>query len=478
MTDRTFGQRPAVQSVGAFQCPTCGGPIALRAVGISVTAVCRQCSTVIDTANPNLRVIQAANKKAFDTDIAIGTRGELFGTMWEVIGYVRKWVKGTVYAWDEYLLFNPWEGFRFLSQSNGHWTFFKRLNRAIEGIGRNTKLTYDDQTYTVFNKDRVFVDAVQGEFYWRVKTGDESDATDYICPPYMLSSESTDDEINITHGVYVEPNLIKKAFPYARLVTPSGVGACQPSPHGSQGDTIVRLGAIAAGVAIVLHLAISGGLPNKSVIEVTGHPIQVMPLPTSTPSASTQPAGGAMWSLPGETQTAPTAQTPQTDGQPVVTESFTLPRMTNIRLDTATQIDNGWADFDLTLINETTQATYPMHESVSYYHGLDDGESWHEGHNAARTWLSSVPAGRYHLVIDAETDQFSKDGQLPFSLTLRRGLTEWSNLWIALLLILIYPGIVLFRQWSFESQRWSNSDFKPDGSRAASIDSSETESDE
>ncbi|ESQ82427.1 hypothetical protein AEAC466_17555 [Asticcacaulis sp. AC466] len=456
MTDRTFGQRPPLQSVQAFQCPTCGGPIALRAVGISVTAVCRQCSTVIDTANPNLRVIQAANKKAFDTDIAIGTRGELFGTTWEVIGYVRKWIKGTVYAWDEYLLFNPWEGFRFLSQSNGHWTFFKRLNCAIEGIGRNSKLTYDDQTYTVFNSDRVFVESVQGEFYWRVKTGDESIATDYICPPYMLSSESTADELNITHGVYVERNQIKTAFPSARLVTPSGVGACQPSPHGNQGNTIVRLGAVAAGVAIFLHLIISSALPNQPVVKITGQPIHVAQAPTST-----LPAGGAMWNLPDETQPTPT------DGQPFVTQAFTLPRMSNIRIDTATQIDNGWADFDLTLVNEATQATYPVHQSISYYHGLDDGESWREGYNNAKSWLSSVPAGRYHLVIDAETDQFSKDGQLPFSLTVRRGLSEWSNLWIALLLIAIYPAIVLFRQWSFESQRWANSDFKPDGSKAA-----------
>jgi hypothetical protein len=208
---------------------------------------------------------------------------------------------------------------------------------------------------------------------------------------------------------------------------------------------------------------ISAALPNQPVIEVTGQPIHVAPAPSSTP-LSTLPTSGAMWSVPSEAQTV---QTAPTDGQPLVTASFTLPRTTNIRIDTATQIDNGWADFDLTLVNETTQATYPMHQSVSYYHGLDDGESWHEGHNEAKAWLSSVPAGRYHLVIDAETDQFSKDGQLPFSLTVRRGLSEWSNLWIALLLIAIYPGIVLFRQWSFENQRWANSDFKPDGSKAA-----------
>jgi hypothetical protein len=217
MTEALFGQRPPAKSVRAFQCPGCGGPIELRAVGISVTAVCRQCSSVIDTANPDLRVIQTARQAAVSTDIEIGSRGELYGVLWEVIGYARKSVKGTIYGWDEYLLFNPWQGFRFLSQLDGHWTFFKRVNAAIDRIGRRNSLTYNDKTYSVFNKDYVIVDSVQGEFYWRVKAGDESYAADYIHPPYMLSSEETNDEVNISLGVYVEKAVLRKAFLEAPL---------------------------------------------------------------------------------------------------------------------------------------------------------------------------------------------------------------------------------------------------------------------
>lgn len=452
MTEALFGQRPPIKSMKAFQCPGCGGSIELRAVGISITAVCRQCSSIIDTANPDLHVIQAARQAAFSTGIEIGSRGELYGTLWEVIGYTRKSVKGTIYGWDEYLLYNPWEGFRFLSQSDGHWTFFKRLNAAIDRIGRHNSLTYNDKAYSIFNKDYVVVDSVQGEFYWRVKTGDETYAADYIRPPYMLSSEKSNDEINISLGVYVDKAVLRKAFPKARLPYPLGVGACQPPPFRNKAGKIIKLGLLAAGAAIVLHVAMGIALPSQTMVDITGQPIVVKPA-----SAAVLPAGGEMWGLPNETPVA------QTEGQTLQSEPFILPRSGNIRIETSTWLENGWADFDLTMVNEKTSVSYPIQQSVSYYHGVDGGESWSEGQNKARAWVSNVPAGTYRLLIDAESDQFAKDGQLPFNLTLRRGVNEMSNLWIALLLIAIYPAIVLFRRWSFESQRWSNSDYTPSG---------------
>ncbi|ESQ87253.1 DUF4178 domain-containing protein [Asticcacaulis benevestitus] len=454
MTETRFGQRPTAKSVKAFQCPNCGGPIELRAVGITVTAVCRQCSSIIDAANPDLRVIQAARQAACSTSIEIGSRGELYGVVWEVIGYTRKSVRGTIYAWDEYLLFNPWEGFRFLSQSNGHWTFFKRQNSAIDGIGRRNSLTLSGHTYTVFNKDYVVVESVKGEFYWRVKIGDESYAADYIRPPYMLSSEATTDEINISLGMYVDKAVLKKAFPEARLPSASGVGACQPPPYHDKAGKIVQMGLLAACAAIVLHIAMGIALPSQTMVDITGQPIVVKPSP---PNAL--PVSGAMWGAPNETSVG------QTEGQTLKSEPFVLPRNGNIRIDTSTWIYNGWADFDLTLVNDKTSVSFPIKQSVSYYHGVDDGESWSEGKNKARTWVSNVPAGTYHLLIESESDQFTKDGQLPFNLTLRRGVNEMSNLWIALFLIAIYPAIVLFRRWSFESQRWSNSDYTPGGDR-------------
>lgn len=475
-----FGQRPAVESVRAFACPSCGGPIELRAPGITVTAICRQCSTIIDTAHPDLRVIQKARTAAYETFITLGSRGELFGHLWEVIGHTRKSVVNTEYNWGEYLLFNPWEGFRFLSASNGHWTFFKRLNRDVAGIGQRNSLFMDGRTYNVFSQDQVQVDGVQGEFYWRVKQGDLSRGTDYICPPYMLSCEETNDERNISLGTYVPVDQMRRAFPDARLPVPNGIGACQPAPI--QTSKIVRLAWMAAAAAIVLHICVTIAMPSQQMLDLANQTIKVKPSAeaglsasklsksaarkpsthksrASSSAAAPQPAGEGTWNSENAGQNA---------GQPVVTESFTLPRAGNIVIDIATRLDNSWADFDLTLVNEVTNATYPMQTSISEYHGYDDGESWSEGHNSAQTALASVPAGRYHLLIDAESEVLGKTGALPFSLTLRRQVTELTNLLFALFLLPFYPFYAIYRRWSFESARWANSDYSPGNGKSDS----------
>lgn len=451
-----FGQRPAVRTVKAFYCPNCGGAIQLKAVGISINAVCRQCSTVIDAANPDLAVIRKGKAVAFESDLEIGARGELYGVTWEIIGCVRKGVQGGYASWDEYLLFNPWQGFRFLSNVDGHWTFFKRYNGSLPGIGHYNALKMNGRSYVAFNKDRVSVTALKGEFYWRVKTGDVTQAADYISPPFMLSSETSGDEINISLGVYLPKADLQKAFPEATLPYASGVGACQIPPFHGKIKKVLGLG-IAAGIAaIVVHIAAAMVSPSQVMVDIHGTPIVVKPVAPGSEATATATAT-ATWDTPGEILDKPQ----QTTGETLQSLPFVLPRDGNIRIDLSTGLDNGWADFGLTLVNDKTGVDFPLQKSTSYYHGYEGGESWSEGSNRTEAFLSNVPAGTYRLLIDADSDELAKNGQLPFSLTLRRGVSEIWNLWIALGLIALYPAFVFFRRWQFESSRYANSDYAP-----------------
>jgi len=56
-------------------------------------------------------------------------RGQIEGVTWEAIGFqVRQIVVDDVpYSWDEYLLFNPYYGFRYLSEYEGHWNYIRTL---------------------------------------------------------------------------------------------------------------------------------------------------------------------------------------------------------------------------------------------------------------------------------------------------------------------------------------------------------------
>ena len=51
-----------------------------------------------------------------------------------------------------------------------------------------------------------------------------------------------------------------------------------------------------------------------------------------------------------------------------------------------------------------------------------------------------------------------------FSVTVTRDVPVWSNFWIGLGLLLIYPIYCWTRAWMFERARWGESDFAPVGS--------------
>ena len=58
-------------------------------------------------------------------ELEIGKRGTLAGTEWEVIGWQIRRNAGDPWRWDEYLLFNPYRGFRFLAHDDEGWTLFE-----------------------------------------------------------------------------------------------------------------------------------------------------------------------------------------------------------------------------------------------------------------------------------------------------------------------------------------------------------------
>lgn len=467
----SFGQRLS-PSARAFSCPHCGSPVSLRAVGITVTAVCPACGSVIDTASPELKIIQATRDALIATPLDIGSRGKLDGVEWEVIGCVSKSVRyQPAYRWEEYLLFNPWHGFRFLSQVNGHWSLFKRLNQRVDGVRGHLSATLNGRTFHAFNKDTVVVDGVKGEFYWRIKVGDETYACDFVSAPYMLSSEESDDEVNIALGRYVPQADIRRAFPDARLPYASGVGACQPSGIRNT-KSVFNVAVLAAVAAIVTHVAVAVISPESKVVDVQGQP-----LTATAPASSSAPMWGA--SAPAPDAPFPsTATLPLPDFAPVqtaaktlVSQPFDLTTDSNLRIDTWTNLDNNWAEFDMSLVNDTTHQTFDVHQATSRYSGVDDGEAWSEGSNHARSYTPLLPKGRYRLLIDSDTDIFQKQPSLPFTLEIHRSVSDIWNLWLVLLVLAIYPLWVAWRVWSFESARWSNSDYSPGSLLAADQES-------
>ncbi len=406
-----------------FKCPACAGTVTIKAVGITINAVCSQCSSVIDVTNENYDIVAKANKKIRSTLLEIGSRGRLRGTLWEVVGYMEKTDGSGVYSWDEYLLYNPYQGFRFLVQSTGHWNFVKVLRQDIAGAGFTNEVWVDDKKYKVFLKGEAVVEYVKGEFYWRVKKGERKDVADYIAPPYMLSVEKNDQEINVSLGEYMDADEVEEAFniksgmPYKK-----GVAANQPAPYQGKFGKIWLVALLALVTAFSLQIIMSAMADNAEVY--------------------------AMQSQIQSNQKNQTLSSP----------SFNLPKEGSVLIQSSSPVQNTWVELGLSLVNEQTNEEYEVQQAIEYYYGYEGGESWSEGKQYAETYISKVPSGNYRLLIDADAGT-----PMNFSLNVKRDVPSWSNFWFTALLLMIYPLFAALRRWSFESKRWAESDYTPSG---------------
>src|SRR5947208_1424234 len=111
------GSTAIVPQIKPLVCPNCGGTVNLQGSRLAVNAVCPSCATILDATTPTLKIIQKYKaKERFQPLIPFGARGRLHDVVWQMIGFqVRQIsVEGVDYRWAEYLLYNPFHGYRYL----------------------------------------------------------------------------------------------------------------------------------------------------------------------------------------------------------------------------------------------------------------------------------------------------------------------------------------------------------------------------
>jgi hypothetical protein len=146
-----------------------------------------------------------------------------------------------------------------------------------------------------------------------------------------------------------------------------------------------------------------------------------------------------------------------------VTREFTLGgRTSNVEVTINTDLENGWAYFSLALVNEVAGTAFDFGREVSYYHGVDQGESWSEGSRRDRVRIPSVPPGVYYLRVAPELPP-DATRRVGYELAVRRDVPAWPYFGIVLLLLALPPVFAATRVAAFESARWAESDYASGG---------------
>ncbi len=413
---------PATPKIKTFQCPGCGGALTIRGFEQTKSLACGSCGSVIDITDENFRIIATFQSKIrYQPLIPLGTRGKLRGELFEVIGYLRRQitVEGVDYEWSEYLLFNPYKGFRWFSEYNGHWSYIKTTTQNPEREPAGT-VNYLGQAFFHFQTAEARVSYVLGEFYWRVEVGEICQVADFVSPPLILSMERSETEVTWSIGEYMEPETIWEAFQLKTSVPPKvGIAPNQPSKLASLSPQIWKRWSIFALAAIVVQVAFLLLSANRLVFQEA---------------------------FAFHLDDREKAQ---------VTEVFELTgRPSNVVIRSKASVDNSWVYLNLALINEETGNAYDFGREISYYHGRDGGESWSEGSTSDEAVLPSVPAGRYYLRVEPEAQVPS----LNYSIQVYRDVPNWAFFFLALGAFSIFPVFYWWRRRAFEYHRWSESD--------------------
>lgn len=436
----------------ALNCPACAGVIGLSAPGQTMAIRCTHCGTIVDTSQPQPAIVQKVAKAAQQAAplLPLGRRGTLRGVEWLVLGHLRR--KDQYSTWSEYLLYNPWAGFSWLTEWNGHWNWVRRVLAQPVAAGVDA-VVLDDRKYQKFAQESTTITEVAGEFYWRLKVGEQCDMSDYIAPPLIASKESYPalNEETWSAGEYLPGKEIATAFQLTALPPAHGPFLNAPNRYAIQWPTLWKTMLIALAAVAAIQCVFGAGRCSRREVfaqDFTYH------RPTAVTTFVAGPATAS-----GFASTAVPVTTPATAPAPIITPPFELTgNQSPARIAVTAPVNNSWLGLDATLVNETTGQQFPAEVVVEYYHG-NDGGSWTEGRQHDDTDVPAVPPGRYHLELEPSAD--ASIAEMPFKVKVQRGGVFFSNFILALLGLAAYPLWVFWRRLSFEAKRWSQSDFSP-----------------
>lgn len=423
-----------------LNCSQCGGALELRAPDQAERIWCPYCGAGHDIANGKLEYFKKLKPSKTRPLIPLGATGTIDDVAYVVAGFMERAVRfDRDYFWTEYLLYNRDLGYRWLVNSDDHWSFVTPLRPGdVEDASpRGTAKTvrHDGRTYKIFQSAKARVTHVLGEFYWKVSVGEKVDTVDYVAPPFGISKEITlqgAQEISYSHARYVEPREIEKAFGLEKLVRPSGVGPIQPYRGARLGvPWLVML------VLLLVTAVVLGSMKPRRVLHDQFYDLASMPA--------------------GEWGADPTSA----NARVFFTQPFALTGSDNVEVRASAPLQNNWLYLGVDLVDESEGRLKSFEMPLEYYSGVDGGERWSEGKHTRTRFLSAPKQGPHVLRVEAHWDA----GKVPPSLHIRvrEGVFRGLYLVLALIAISIFPFFAIIRQVAFESRRWQDSSYSPLG---------------
>lgn len=412
-------------AVRRIRCTQCGAPLALYGGHKVETITCSYCGSILDPHDA-LAVLAAhrqAEAKRAHLPLGLGDRGTLWGVEMTVIGLITYRADGE--RWTDFCLFSPTHGYVWLSWQVGHFVLMRRRRDLPtprgdwQRLDTKQKIWMGAREYRLFEAYSAQVVDVAGELPWWAEVGDTLAMGDAVAPPYALSQEREGEEVEYYEGEYLAPAAIEQAFGLERaLPKPQGVHPAQPYRPRAFDLALGSAGRLFGGFAVIALLYVLLGGRGETILTQRFDWPQI-----------SGPAGAASERFE-------------------VTDADRL-----LKLKLRSPVDNGWLWLDLAL-TRGGETFFEIGKEISYYHGVEGGESWSEGSRTASTLLEVPEPGSYGLRLRV-SESGGSQSQLPVTVEVRQGvlLARW------LVGLVVVTGIAALwpaaRRATFEKRRWA-----------------------
>jgi hypothetical protein len=409
-------------------CPQCGAFHELRGKAMTVAATCKSCKIYFRTGTWERATAEFRHTEY--QAIPLGAKGRIENYLYEVLGFIVKEETRYKYRWREYFLFNPFRGYAFLSEYNGHWNFIWPIENDPRVNTGDDDFYYGDieQEFRLYQKYTAQVVFATGEFFFDVMDMTANTVNhEYIAPPHMFALERSDDSVLWCQGEYFFPEEIARIFslPRKKLPSTSGIGYTQPLNTSFSEKSLILFTFVALLITLSAQLFFNNSAQDQVILRGDYSRVDL-----------------------------------KDEQKMFVTPSFTLNDGTkNLEIFLDAPLTNDWFFGEFALINEDKGIEYNFTKEIEYYSGYEDGEAWSEGSKSGEAILSQIPSGRYHLNIYPEFSVANSS----FSLEVRRDVPTTMNFWITCLGLLAFPIFYYIRKHYREQSRWADSDYSPYG---------------
>ena len=136
-------------SKNTLVCPNCKAVNEPRGRAMTLAMTCRSCRLYFRKGTWHQGTVEFFHSEY--QAIPLGTKGRFENYVYEVIGFTVKEESRYKYRWREYLLYNPFRGYTFLSEYNGHWNLIWPIESDPRAHTADQHFNFEDVTKTFWS---------------------------------------------------------------------------------------------------------------------------------------------------------------------------------------------------------------------------------------------------------------------------------------------------------------------------------------